>query len=330
MTRASEGKPRRSVLAPKPKRLDNSKTRSEFVKEHPFKIELLKSLVFLEKSSNALPELVRHDNKQLGSLYTSYTKDVRDAIKSNGDRVSDSINELRYIVNEMMTSQNEMDKTLIKSLQVITSTLQYVLSTISRIEGKAFGPRPRRPATHVYTKADKGRKATPRRQNNGRHTNMVIRKRHQYQKLSGFSKSDKGRKVTPRRLNNDRQTRMPIRKHHQHHKLSGFKKAYTGTGRKAISRQQKNKIVRTINRLQNMLSVNSQATTKAKLKDQPVQRARDGLRKKKYDVEDDSDIPDSGSKELKGHKRRDYADLITLLHLYNPDNFVNTWMTDIE
>ena len=67
----------------------------------------------------------------------------------------------------------------------------------------------------MYTKADKGRKATPRRQNNGRHTSMVTRKRHQYHKLSRVGKSEKGRKVTPRRLNKDRRAHMPNRHRHR-------------------------------------------------------------------------------------------------------------------
>ena len=65
---------------------------------------------------------------------TGGNKDIY--IKSNGDRVSDNIKDLRHAVTELMASQNDMDKTLIKSLQVTTSTLPYVLSIISRIEGK--------------------------------------------------------------------------------------------------------------------------------------------------------------------------------------------------
>ena len=364
MTRASEGKPRRSVLAPKPKRLYNSKTRSEFVKEHPFKIELLKSLVFLEKSSNALPELIRNDNKQLASLYTSYNNGVTDVIKSNGDRVFDSINNLRDTVTELIASQTKEDKTLIKALQVTTSTLQDMLSTVSRLERKAFGPRTRRPETHMYVKADKGRKTSPRRQNNDSQKSLPTRQRHQQHKLSEFAKSDKGRKATPRRQNNDSQKSLPTRQRHQQHKLSEFAKSDKGRkatprrqnndsqkslptrqhhqqhrwseiaksnkGKKAIHRKQKNKIVHTLHQLERMLSANPRATTKAKPGERHLQHHRDGIGKTKLDIQDHYDTADYGSKHLKSHKRRSYADLVTLLHSYNSNNFDNTMTNDFQ
>ena len=328
MTRASEGKPRRSVLAPKPKGLDNSKTRSEFVKEHPFKIELLKSLVFLEKSSNALPELIRNDNKQLASLYTSYNNGVTDVIKSNGDRVFDSINNLRDTVTELIASQTKEDKTLIKALQVTTSTLQDMLSTVSRLERKAFGPRTRIPETHMYVKAVKGRKASPRRQNNDSQKSLPIRQRHQQHKLSEFAKSDKGRKATPRRQNNDSQKSLPTRQHHQQQRLSEIAKS--NKGKKAIHRKQKNKIVHTLHQLERMLSANPRATTKAKPGERHLQHHRDGIGKTKLDIQDHYDTADYGSKHLKSHKRRSYADLVTLLHSYNSNNFDNTMTNDFQ
>ena len=328
MTRASEGKPRRSVLAPKPKRLYNSKTRSEFVKEHPFKIELLKSLVFLEKSSNALPELIRNDNKQLASLYTSYNNGVTDVIKSNGDRVFDSINNLRDTVTELIASQTKEDKTLIKALQVTTSTLQDMLSTVSRLERKAFGPRTRRPETHMYVKADKGRKTSPRRQNNDSQKSLPTRQRHQQHKLSEFAKSDKGRKATPRRQNNDSQKSLPTRQHHQQHRWSEIAKS--NKGKKAIHRKQKNKIVHTLHQLERMLSANPRATTKAKPGERHLQHHRDGIGKTKLDIQDHYDTADYGSKHLKSHKRRSYADLVTLLHSYNSNNFDNTMTNDFQ
>ena len=328
MTRASEGKPRRSVLAPKPKRLYNSKTRSEFVKEHPFKIELLKSLVFLEKSSNALPELIRNDNKQLASLYTSYNNGVTDVIKSTGDRVFDSINNFRDTVTELIASQTKEDKTLIKALQVTTSTLQDMLSTVSRLERKAFGPRTRRPETHMYVKADKGRKTSPRRQNNDSQKSLPTRQRHQQHKLSEFAKSDKGRKATPRRQNNDSQKSLPTRQHHQQHRWSEIAKS--NKGKKAIHRKQKNKIVHTLHQLERMLSANPRATTKAKPGERHLQHHRDGIGNTKFDIQDHYDTADYGSKHLKSHKRRSYADLVTLLHSYNSNNFDNTMTNDFQ
>ena len=338
MTRASEGKPRRSVLAPKPKRLDNSKTRSEFVKEHPFKIELLKSLVFLEKSSNALPELIRNDNKQLASLYTSYNNGVTDVIKSNGDRVFDSINNLRDTVTELIASQTKEDKTLIKALQVTTSTLQDMLSTVSRLERKAFGPRTRRPETHMYVKADKGRKASPRRQNNDSQKSLPNRQRHQQHKLSEFAKSDEGRKATPRRQNNDSQKSTSTLQRHKQHKLSEFAKS--DEDRKVTLRRQNNdsqKSLPTRQRNQQhrlsefeMLSANPRATTKAKPGERHLQHPRDGIGKTKFDIQDHYDTADYGSKHLKSHKRRSYADLVTLLHRYNSNNFDNTMATDFQ
>ena len=338
MTRASEGKPRRSVLAPKPKGLDNSKTRSEFVKEHPFKIELLKSLVFLEKSSNALPELIRNDNKQLASLYTSYNNGVTDVIKSNGDRVFDSINNLRDTVTELIASQTKEDKTLIKALQVTTSTLQDMLSTVSRLERKAFGPRTRRPETHMYVKAVKGRKASPRRQNNDSQKSLPNRQRHQQHKLSEFAKSDEGRKATPRRQNNDSQKSTSTLQRHKQHKLSEFAKS--DEDRKATLRRQNNdsqKSLPTRQRNQQhrlsefeMLSANPRATTKAKPGERHLQHPRDGIGKTKFDIQDHYDTADYGSKHLKSHKRRSYADLVTLLHSYNSNNFDNTMATDFQ
>ena len=75
-----------------------------------------------------------------------------------------------------------------------------------------------------------------------------------------------------------------------------------------------------LHQLQIMLSVISQATPQAKVEDRPVRHARDGH----------SDTEDYGSKVLIGHTRRSYADPVTFLHSYNPDNFDNTLITDFQ
>ena len=159
------------------------------------------------------------------------------------------------------------------------------------------------------TEANNDRKANHSKQTNERQTRMPNRYRTRSEK-----EADNSRKGTHSKQTNELHSSMPNR----HHTLSEFAKADKGNLKATHRRHNFFFCTRPI------------SSKKCCLKDQPVQRARDGLRKRKYDVEDDSDIPDSGSKELKGHKRRDYADLITLLHLHNPDNFVNIWMTDIE
>ena len=252
MTGPSDRALRRAMLTSKPKRLDDLKTRSDFVREHPFKIELLNSLVFLEKSSNALPELVRHDNKQLASLYTSYTKDVRDVIKSNGDRVFNSITDLSHTVTELMASRKEMDKTLVKSLQVTTSTLQDMLSTVSKIVRKAFGPRQQRPATPEYTKADTGGKTTHRRQNSGRLTSMPNRHRTRSE-----TDADTGKKATHSKQTKLRRTR----KQNRHRSLS---ETDTDTGRKAThSKQTKERRTRMSNRHRSLSETDADNDRKA-------------------------------------------------------------------
>ena len=171
----------------------------------------MKSFVFLEKSANALPELIRHDNKQLASLYTSYTKGIKDAITSNGDRVFDTIKDFRQTITELIASRKEMDITLIKALQVTTSTLKSMRSTVSRLERKAL-PRSRRQGTLGYAKTYSVENANHRKPTNERRTRMPNRQRH---RKRSKTEADSVRKANQSKPTNERRTSNPNRQRHR-------------------------------------------------------------------------------------------------------------------